>query len=321
MAKLSMGCRNERAYEDKMVAMNDKDVERPVGIKTPAWLVQAVQSAKRGDGSEQVAGTSELLELLGLSTVCVDARCPNRGQCFSHRTATFLILGEVCTRRCRFCAVHHGRPQGPPAADEPERLAQAVYELGLSHVVVTSVTRDDLKDGGSGHYAQVVTALRRRCPGVKVELLIPDFQGSQEALMSVLRSQPDILGHNLETVPRLYPDVRRGADYHLSLNLLHQAKVKAPHVITKSGLMLGLGESGEEIEVVLGDLAQVQCDMLTLGQYLAPSLGHAPVKRYVEREEFDFWREKALEKRFKSVAAGSLVRSSYKASLYFGEMT
>ncbi len=303
-----------------MARRKEEYLAGPAELKTPAWLVEAVREAKQGDGREHVKATSELLERLGLTTVCVDARCPNRGQCFSHHTATFLILGEVCTRRCRFCAVHHGRPQGPPAADEPERLAQAVYELGLSHVVVTSVTRDDLTDGGSGHYAQVVTALRRRCPGVKVELLIPDFQGSHEALMTVLTSRPDILGHNLETVPRLYPEVRQGADYRLSLNLLHQAKVKAPHVVTKSGLMLGLGETRKEIEVVLDDLTQVHCDMLTLGQYLAPSLGHAPVTRYVEQEEFDFWREKALETGFKSVAAGSLVRSSYKASLYFREM-
>ena len=303
-----------------MARRNEQDLAGPLEPKTPAWLVEAVREAKQGDGSEHVKATSELLERLGLSTVCVDARCPNRGRCFSHHTATFLILGEVCTRKCRFCAVHHGRPLSPPVADEPERLARAVHELGLSHVVVTSVTRDDLTDGGSDHYAQVVTALRRRCPGVKVELLIPDFHGSQEALMTVLTSQPDILGHNLETVPRLYPEVRRGADYRLSLHLLRQAKAKAPHVVTKSGLMLGLGETENEIEAVLDDLAGAQCDMLTLGQYLAPSLGHAPVMRYVEQDEFHCWRERALEKGFKSVAAGSLVRSSYKASLHFRDM-
>lgn len=289
-------------------------------LVAPAWLVEEVRRAKKGTSTDQIEQTSGLLSHLGLPTVCDSARCPNRGECFSHRTVTFLILGDVCTRRCTFCAVRHGRPAGPPDADEPERLAQAVGELGLTHVVITSVTRDDLPDSGAGHYAQVVGALRRRCPAVKVELLVPDFLGSEEALATVLAAYPDILAHNLETVPRLYRQVRRGANYHRSLRVLHKAKALAPRIITKSGVMLGLGESADEVQAVLYDLAATGCEMVTLGQYLAPSLAYTPVARYVSRNEFDQWRTKALAMGFKSVASGPLVRSSYKASLFFGEL-
>ena len=209
-------------------------------LVAPAWLVAEVRRAKKGTSTDQIEQTSGLLSRLGLPTVCDSARCPNRGECFSLRTVTLLILGDVCTRGCTFCAVRHGRPAGPPDADEPERLAQAVVELGLTHVVITSVTRDDLPDGGAGHYAQVVEALHRRSPAVKVELLVPDFLGSEEALATVLAASPDILAHNLETVPRLYQQVRRGADYHRSLRVLHKAKALAPRVITKSGVILVL---------------------------------------------------------------------------------
>jgi lipoic acid synthetase len=205
-------------------------------------------------------------------------------------------------------------------ADEPQRLARAVAELGLRHVVITSVTRDDLPDGGAAHYARVVAALRQHCPGVRVELLVPDFAGSREALATVLASGPDILAHNLETVPRLYPEVRRGADYRRSLKVLEQAKELSPKIITKSGLMLGLGEESPEIEAVLRDLRQVACDMLTLGQYLSPSLHHVPVARYVDPDEFASRQRQALDLGFKSVAAGPLVRSSYKAPVFFGEI-
>jgi len=285
----------------------------------PEWLIAEVRRAKRGTGAEMVAQTRDLLDRLHLPTVCDRARCPNRGECFSHHTATFLILGEVCTRGCAFCAVPKGKPASV-AADEPQRLAQAVAELGLRHVVITSVTRDDLPDGGAAHYARVVGALREHCPGVRVEFLVPDFQGSREALTTVLASGPDILAHNLETVPRLYPEVRRGADYGRSLKVLEQAKQLSPKIITKSGLMLGLGEESLEIEAVLRDLRQVACDMLTLGQYLSPSLHHVPVARYVNPEEFDGWRQQALALSFKSVAAGPLVRSSFKAPVFFGEI-
>jgi lipoic acid synthetase len=285
----------------------------------PEWLIAEVRRAKRGNGAEMVAQTRNLLDRLHLLTVCDSARCPNRGECFSHHTATFLILGEVCTRGCAFCAVSKGKP-APVAADEPRRLARAVTELSLGHVVITSVTRDDLPDGGAAHYARVVAALRQHCPGVRVELLVPDFAGSREALATVLASGPDILAHNLETVPRLYPEVRRGADYRRSLKVLEQAKELSPKIITKSGLMLGLGEESPEIEAVLRDLRQVACDMLTLGQYLSPSLHHVPVARYVDPDEFASRQRQALDLGFKSVAAGPLVRSSYKAPVFFGEI-
>jgi lipoic acid synthetase len=290
-----------------------------MSLPAPEWLLAEVRQARKGRGAALISKTSGLLDHLGLPTVCDEARCPNRGECFSHRTATFLILGEVCTRNCAFCAVKKGKPV-PLEADEPRRLARAVAELGLRHVVITSVTRDDLPDGGAAHYVRVVAALREHCPGVRVELLVPDFGGSQEALAAVLASQPDILAHNLETVPRLYPLVRRGADYRRSLNMLRQAKQLTPNLITKSGLMLGLGEESAEIDAALQDLHAVDCDMLTLGQYLSPSLHHIPVARYVNPEEFDVWRRQALALGFKSVAAGPLVRSSYKAPVFFGEI-
>ncbi len=283
----------------------------------PRWLIEEVRQAKRGRGA--AGETAALLERLRLPTVCLQARCPNRGECFSHHTATFLVLGEVCTRGCAFCAVRRGRPT-PPEPDEPERLAEAVKELGLRHAVITSVTRDDLEDGGAKQFAAVVLALRERCPGVKVELLVPDFGGSAEALAVVLEARPDILAHNIETVLRLYPSVRRGADYGRSLTLLRRAKEAAPGLITKSGVMLGLGERTYEVEAVLRELAEARCDMLTLGQYLAPSLRHAPVARYVEPGEFEGWRRLAQDLGFKSVASGPLVRSSYKAPVFFGEL-
>jgi len=290
-----------------------------MSLPAPEWLISEVRRAKRGRGAEMVAQTRDLLDRFHLPTVCDSARCPNRGECFSHHTATFLILGDVCTRGCAFCAVKKGKPL-PLQADEPQRLARAVSQLGLRHVVITSVTRDDLLDGGAAHYAKVVDALRLHCPGVRVELLVPDFGGSQEALATVLAADPDILAHNLETVPRLYLEVRRGAGYGRSLKVLEQAKQLSPKIITKSGLMLGLGEKSPEVEEVLQDLRLADCDMLTLGQYLSPSLHHVPVARYVNPEEFDGWRRHALALGFKSVAAGALVRSSYKAPIYFQEV-
>lgn len=285
----------------------------------PPWLLNEVRRAKQGRGADFVAQTRDLLNRLNLSTVCESARCPNRGECFSQHTATFLILGDICTRGCAFCAVKKGKPL-PLEPDEPWRLARAVADLGLRHVVITSVTRDDLPDGGAAHYARVVRALRKYCPAVRVELLVPDLAGSREALATVLSAGPDILAHNLETVPRLYAKVRRGADYQRSLRLLQTAKEIAPSMVTKSGLMLGLGEEAEEIEDVLKNLRKVKCDMLTIGQYLSPSLHHVPVARYVNPQEFDGWRKHALSLGFKSVAAGALVRSSYKAPLFFQEL-
>jgi lipoic acid synthetase len=290
-----------------------------MSLPAPAWLLAEVRQARKGRGAALIAKTSGLLGHLGLPTVCDEAHCPNRGECYSLHTATFLILGEVCTRGCAFCAVKKGKP-GFLEADEPRRLARAVAELGLRHVVITSVTRDDLPDGGAAHYARVVAAVREHCPGVRVELLVPDFAGSEKALATVLAAAPDILAHNLETVPRLYPHVRRGADYRRSLKVLEQAKEFSLNLITKSGVMLGLGEEPTEIDEVLKDLREVDCDMLTLGQYLSPSLHHVPVARYVTPEEFVSWQRQALSLGFKSVAAGPLVRSSYKAPQFFREV-
>lgn len=289
-------------------------------IRTPAWLITEVRKAKRNNDAEKGQKTGKLLDSLGLSTVCISARCPNRNKCFSRNTATFLILGDVCTRNCAFCAVEKGRRPDPSRFDEPECLARAIGELGIKHAVITSVTRDDLPDGGAAHFAATVGRIRELCPSTAVELLVPDFKGSTESLVTVLLAQPDVLAHNLETVPRLYPGVRSGSDYNRSLNLLAKAKEISPDLVTKSGLMLGLGEKAGEVEDVLRDLRAVGCDMVTIGQYLTPSLAHVPVARYVTLDEFDMWREKARELGFKSIAAGPLIRSSYNAAVFFQEL-
>jgi len=247
-----------------------------------------------------------ILRELGLHTVCEEANCPNRGECFESKTATFMILGNVCTRNCTFCAVSKGKPQ-PVDPDEPERLAEAASKLGLEYVVVTSVTRDDLPDGGAGHFAKVTQELHKK--GIKTELLIPDFQGNEQALKTVLDSDPEVLNHNVETVPRLYPEVRPKANYLQSLELLNRAR---DHT-TKSGIMLGLGEKQEEVEEVLDDLIKAGCDFLTIGQYLAPSRYHHPVIDYVHPDKFEELKQIALHKGFKHVASGPFVRSSYHA--------
>lgn len=290
-----------------------------MSLTAPEWLITEVRRAKLGGGAAMVAQTQGLLNRLHLPTVCESACCPNRGECFSHHTATFLIMGDICTRGCAFCAVKKGKTL-PLETNEPQRLAQAVAELGLQHVVITSVTRDDLPDGGAAHYARVVEALQQHCPEVRIELLVPDFAGAKESLALVLAPGPDILAHNVETVPRLYRQVRRGADYRRSLMVLQQAKELSPKIITKSGLMLGLGEGAAEVEMVLKDLRTVQCDMLTIGQYLSPSLHHTPVARYATQDEFASWRQRALDLGFRSAAAGALVRSSYRAPLFFKEI-
>jgi lipoic acid synthetase len=288
-------------------------------LSLPHWLLEELRKAKLGSPKGGIQETDGILNRLNLHTVCESARCPNRRECFSHHTATFLILGNICTRGCAFCAVEHGKPQEPDA-DEPGRLSAAVSELDLTHVVITSVTRDDLDDGGAGHFVQVVQTIRTLNPGVKIELLIPDFRGCRRSLEKVLSASPDILAHNVETVPSLYPQIRSGADYERSLGLLRSAKIHSPHITLKSGLMLGLGENEEEIFRVLQDISRTGCDMLTIGQYLAPSSAHAPVKRYVLPDEFDRWKKEALSLGFKSVASGSLVRSSYKAPVFFREI-
>jgi lipoic acid synthetase len=255
--------------------------------------------------------TQELLRELRLETVCENARCPNRPECYARRTATFMILGNVCTRPCGFCSVSKGQPDALEA-DEPDRVAEAAHRLGLRHVVITSVTRDDLPDGGADHFARCVLAVRQRT-GAAVEVLTPDFLGDRTAVDRVLEAAPEVYNHNMETVPRLYKKVRGRASYRRSLDLLAHVKRRSPRVVTKSGLMLGLGEATEELLDVLADLRAVACDTLTLGQYLAPTLKHVPVARYVPPAEFDALAGLARTLGFHQVVAGPFVRSSYHA--------
>jgi lipoyl synthase len=272
----------------------------------PSWLkVKAVSL-------EQQAYVENLLRKADLHTVCESACCPNLGECFSRKTATFLILGDICTRNCRFCAVMKGIPLAL-ARSEPERLAQAVEALGLRYVVITSVTRDDLPDGGASVFAESVRSIRDCDPLIFVEVLIPDFLGSKKALKTITDSLPSVINHNIETVPRLYSKIRLKADYARSLELLRGVKAIDSNIKTKSGIMLGLGETDEEVLETIRDIRETGCDLLTIGQYLAPSAGHAPVKRYVEPVHFKWFGEKALELGFSHVASAPLVRSSYHA--------
>ena len=272
----------------------------------PAWL------KARAPGGPNYHELKVLTNRLRLHTVCESARCPNVGECWEQRTATFMILGDVCTRRCGFCAVPKGAPL-PVDYEEPERVAEAVAELGLEHAVVTSVNRDDRKDGGAEIFARTIAAIRRVRPCCRVEVLIPDFQGSREALEIVLAARPDVLNHNIETVPRLYRTVRPGARYEQSLRLLATARALEPAAATKSGMMLGLGEEREEVVETLRDLVEHGCQILTLGQYLRPSLDHLPIVRYVSPEEFAELKVAGERMGFLHVEAGPLVRSSYHA--------
>lgn len=276
----------------------------------PPWLKIRLPSGP------EYERTHRQIQQQHLHTVCQEANCPNIYECFSRQTATFLILGDRCTRNCTFCAVHSGEGE-PLDDDEPRRVATAARQMGLRYVVLTSVTRDDLPDGGSRHYARTIKALRDAIENVSVEVLIPDFQGDQNALLTVLNAGPDVLNHNVETVARLYPDVRPQAEYRRSLDLLAQACAYAPHIPTKSGLMLGLGETIDEIEQALLDLRASRCRILTLGQYLQPSAAHYPVKQYVTPETFDRLRRTALGMGFEQVASGPFVRSSYHAQEVF----
>lgn len=276
------------------------------GTEKPAWLRVRLGS---GPGAARV---NRLLAGLRLHTVCEEALCPNRGECFNQGTATFLILGDTCTRNCRFCAVTPGAP-APPDPEEPLRVAEAASVLGLRHVVVTSVTRDDLPDGGAGQFAETIARLRALNPRPVVEVLIPDFAGSTAALKVVAAAGPEIINHNLETVPRLYPRVRPGADYRRSLELLGRLRILDPAIVTKAGLMLGLGEGREEVESVMKDLRRHDCQILTLGQYLRPSRSHLPPERYVPPAEFDELAEIGRAMGFRAVFSGPLVRSSYHA--------
>ncbi len=254
-----------------------------------------------------------LIERLRLHTVCESAACPNVGECWNHRTATFMILGNVCTRRCGFCAVQKGAPL-PVDYDEPARVAEAAAAMGLKYAVITSVNRDDRKDGGAELFALTIRAIRERIPGCRVEVLIPDFQGSHAAMDIVLEASPDVLNHNTETVPRLYRQVRLGARFDRSLDILAYSKTARPEIPTKSGLMLGLGENTDEVLAAMRDLRAHSVDILTLGQYLRPSPRHLPIIRYVSPEEFAALRRQGMEMGFAHVEAGPLVRSSYHAA-------
>ncbi|MBI5739080.1 MAG: lipoyl synthase [Nitrospirae bacterium] len=259
--------------------------------------------------------TKSVLRRHGVSTVCEEARCPNQGKCFSESTATFMILGDRCTRNCSFCAVESSKPL-PPDPGEPERVAEAAVALKLKFVVITSVTRDDLSDGGAGQFAKTVRAVRAKNNSLKIEVLTPDFKGNEEALKIVLGARPDVFNHNVETVPRLYPAVRPQAGYETSVNVLRTAKRLCPGIKTKSGIMTGLGESEEEVLSVMRDLKDAGCDYLTIGQYLQPGRNNVPVVEYIRPEVFEQYRVKGLEMGFAAVASSPLTRSSMNA----GEM-
>src|SRR5439155_4951922 len=279
----------------------------PTPIPKPAWLKVRVPG---GDNYQELKG---LMRGLSLHTVCESARCPNIGECWGHRTATFMVLGELCTRRCGFCAVPKGLPQGKVDWDEPERVARAARTMGLKYVVVTSVDRDDLEDGGATIFARTIQALRREIPACSVEVLIPDFRGSDAELGTVLGAKPDVLNHNTETVPRLYPAARRGSRYDRTLRLLRRSREINPSIPTKSGIMVGLGEAFDEICGVLRDLAQAGVEIATIGQYLRPTREHLPVARYYPPDEFAALRAEGLRCGIRHVESGPLVRSSYHA--------
>jgi len=318
LAKSSDGLGVADVPPSDKIAGQGNDV-RATGSRLPRWL------RRRIPAGPEAAEVRRLLSKLNLHTVCSSAHCPNQAECFARRTATFMILGDHCTRRCRFCAVDGGAPL-PVDAAEPDAVAEAAHALGLRHVVITSVTRDDLPDGGAGHFARVTQAVHRRLPQSTIEILIPDFQGDEQALAKALAGGCDILNHNVETAPRLYPTVRPQADYRRSLGVLDAARRigtqrQADHsgkgLYTKSGLMLGLGETREELLEIFADLRAVACDILTIGQYLAPSPQHHPVVRFIPPEEFDEIRDQALGFGFAAVSAGPFVRSSYNAESVF----
>jgi lipoic acid synthetase len=283
-----------------------KIVPQPA-MRKPEWIRMKVPDSARFREIKQILRDNNL------HTVCEEASCPNIGECFSGGTATFMILGDVCTRRCPFCDVAHGKPL-PPDAEEPQKLARTIAQMRLKYVVITSVDRDDLRDGGARHFVDCIRASREHSPSLKIEVLVPDFRGRLDTALAVLsEAPPDVMNHNLETVPRLYKQARPGADYAHSLQLLADFKARFPHIPTKSGLMLGLGETDEEILEVMRDLRAHNVEMLTLGQYLQPSAHHLPVLRFVTPERFAWFEQQALEMGFAQAACGPMVRSSYHA--------
>lgn len=293
--------------ESKTARIPIKVVPKAEPLKKPRWIKAKAPTSK------EVSRLKGILREQKLFTVCEEAQCPNLGECFDHGTATFMIMGGICTRRCPFCDVAHGTPM-PLDAQEPQHLAETIQAMKLKYVVITSVDRDDLRDGGAGHFAACIEATRALSPEIQIEVLVPDFRGRMDvALVELGKALPDVFNHNLETAPRLYKQARPGADYQWSLSLLQKFKAEHPHIPTKSGLMLGLGETDEEIIEVMRDLRAHDCDMLTLGQYLQPSVHHLPVERYVTPETFDELADVAKELGFSNVASGPMVRSSYHA--------
>jgi lipoyl synthase len=283
-------------------------VEAGEVLKKPDWI-----RVKAGSPSTRFYEIKDILRRNKLVTVCEEASCPNIGECFGKGTATFMIMGDKCTRRCPFCDVGHGRPD-PLDVNEPENLANTIAALKLQYVVITSVDRDDLRDGGSQHFVDCIRRTRELSPQTQIEILVPDFRGRDDRALEILKAAPpDVMNHNMETVPRLYKEARPGSDYAFSLNLLKKFKALFPHVPTKSGLMVGLGETDEEILQVMQDMRAHQIDMLTIGQYLAPSTSHIPVRRYVHPDTFKMFEAKAYEMGFSHAAVGAMVRSSYHA--------
>ena len=283
-------------------------VEQGEILKKPDWI-----RVKAGSPSTRFYEIKDVLRANKLVTVCEEASCPNIGECFGKGTATFMIMGDKCTRRCPFCDVGHGRPD-PLDVNEPENLAKTIAALKLQYVVITSVDRDDLRDGGSQHFVDCIRRTRELSPTTQIEILVPDFRGRDDRALEILKAAPpDVMNHNMETVPRLYKEARPGSDYAFSLNLLKKFKALFPHVPTKSGLMVGLGETDEEILHVMQDMRAHHIDMLTIGQYLAPSTSHIPVRRYVHPDTFKMFEEKAYEMGFSHAAVGAMVRSSYHA--------
>ncbi len=292
---------------DKVERIPVKVIATDEVLRKPDWI------RVRLPASPDVERIKKILRKNGLSSVCEEASCPNLGECFSGGTATFMIMGDICTRRCPFCDVGHGKPN-PLDANEPKHLAEAIAEMRLKYVVITSVDRDDLRDGGAQHFADCIRESRAHSPNLEVEILTPDFRGRMDIALDILAEEaPDVFNHNLETVPRLYREARPGANYQWSLDLLKQYKARRPDVLTKSGLMVGLGETKEEIFEVMRDMRAHNIDMLTIGQYLQPSKDHLPVQRYVTPEEFEEYKSLADEIGFQRAACGPLVRSSYHA--------
>ena len=282
---------------------------RETRLRKPSWI------RAKFPGSKEVLELKAKLRASRLHTVCEEASCPNLGECFGHGTATFMIMGDICTRRCPFCDVGHGRPN-PLDPDEPEHLAESVETMGLKYVVITSVDRDDLRDGGAQHFVDCILTTRARVPSIKIEVLVPDFRGRMDLALDIMhKAPPDVFNHNLETVPRLYRQARPGSDYEWSLDLLKAFKAAHPDVPTKSGLMVGLGEEKDEIIQVMRDLRAHDVEMLTIGQYLQPSAHHLPVSRYVHPDEFEEYRVLGEQMGFTHVASGPMVRSSYHADL------